>query len=149
MGYGSILDDKPLSYGIGGISRFFDRILVKNAFAVGEKMALLKHSQEVVHFRAGEIEFSPPEPFKPRRICRRVNDGVLNVPVSQIVVNEPRNRILVGQGEAASVAQHVRVSGQKQPGQLATGADRGTGGCGTNRSRERRSAEPMLLRQYT
>src|ERR1039457_4703222 len=53
---------------------------------------------------------SPPEPFKPGRVL----DGVLNVPVSKIVLNEPRIRALVGQGEAASVAQHMRVGKQGQ-----------------------------------
>jgi hypothetical protein len=37
---------------------------------------------------------------------------VLNVPVSEIVLNEPRIRALVGQGEAASVAQHMRMGEQ-------------------------------------
>jgi L-fuconolactonase len=34
---------------------------------------------------------------------------VLNVPVSEVILNEPRIRALVGQSEAASVAQHVRM----------------------------------------
>jgi len=34
---------------------------------------------------------------------------VLNVPVSEVILNEPRVRALVGQSEAASVAQHVRM----------------------------------------
>jgi hypothetical protein len=39
---------------------------------------------------------------------------VLNVPVSEIILNEPRIRALVGQCEAASVAQHVRMGKQGQ-----------------------------------
>ena len=39
---------------------------------------------------------------------------MLNVAVSKIILNEPRVRALVGQGEAASVAQHVRVGEQGQ-----------------------------------
>ena len=39
---------------------------------------------------------------------------MLNVPVSKIVLNEPRIRALVGQGEAASVAQHMRMGKQGQ-----------------------------------
>jgi len=37
---------------------------------------------------------------------------VLNVPVPEIILYEPRVRALVGQGEAASVAQHVRMGKQ-------------------------------------
>ena len=58
--------------------------------------------------------FSAPELFKPCRVGRGVPDGVLNVPVSEIVLNEPRIRALVGQGEAASVAQHMRMGKQGQ-----------------------------------
>ena len=57
---------------------------------------------------------SAPQLFKSRRVGGRVLDGVLNVPVSEIVLNEPRIRALVGQGEAASVAQHVRMGEQRQ-----------------------------------
>jgi hypothetical protein len=32
---------------------------------------------------------------------------VLNVPVTEIILNEPRVRALIGKGEAASVAEHV------------------------------------------
>ena len=59
-----------------------------------------------------------PKPLKPCRIGRRVNDSVLNVPVSKIVLNQPRIRALVGQGEAASMAEHMRMGGQGQPSQL-------------------------------
>jgi hypothetical protein len=43
------------------------------------------------------------------RVARRVLDGVLNVPVSEVILNEPRIRAMVGQSEAAGVAQHVRM----------------------------------------
>src|SRR5439155_20948638 len=52
---------------------------------------------------------SPSQPFKPRRIGRRVHDGMLNIPVPQVVLNEPRVRALVGEGEAACMAEHMRV----------------------------------------
>jgi len=39
---------------------------------------------------------------------------VLNVAVAEIVLNEPRIRALVGQGEAAGVAQHVGMCEQGQ-----------------------------------
>jgi hypothetical protein len=54
-------------------------------------------------------ESVPPEPFKPCRIGGRVSHGVLSIPVSQLVLNQPRVRALVGEGEAARLAQHVRV----------------------------------------
>ncbi len=62
---------------------------------------------------------SPPELLEAGRVRRRVPDGVLNVPVSKIVLNEPRIRALVGEGEAAGVAQHVRVGKQGQGSGLA------------------------------
>ena len=43
--------------------------------------------------------------------------------MSQIVLNEPRVCPLIGQGEAAGVAEHVRVSGQGEPCLLAIIAD--------------------------
>ena len=57
---------------------------------------------------------SPPQLFEACRIGRRVLDGVLNVPVSEVILNEPRIRALVGQSEAASVAQHVGMGEQGQ-----------------------------------
>src|SRR2546422_9606509 len=60
------------------------------------------------HGRAKDCSL-PPQPFKPCRIGGRVPDGVLNVPVSQVVLNQPRVGALVGQGNAARMAQYVRV----------------------------------------
>ncbi len=54
----------------------------------------------------------PPKPLKPRRISRGVNHSMPDVAVSWIVLNQPRVRALVGQGEAARVPESVRVSGQ-------------------------------------
>ena len=79
------------------------------------------------------MTLSSPQSFKSCRVCRRVNDGVPDVPVSQIVLNEPRICPLVGQGEAASVAQHVRMGGQGQPGQLSIFPDRQPGGAPVKR----------------
>jgi hypothetical protein len=53
------------------------------------------------------IPLLPPQPFKPRRIRRGVLYGVLNIPVSKVILNEPRISALVSQGEAARMAQHV------------------------------------------
>ena len=55
-----------------------------------------------------------PQLFEPRRIGSRVFDRVLNVAVSEIILNEPGIRALVGEGETASVAQHVRMSEEGQ-----------------------------------
>ena len=65
----------------------------------------------------------PPQPLKPCRVGRRVHDGVLNVPVAYQVLNEPCVCALIGESEAASVAQHVRMGGQGQACALAIGTD--------------------------
>lgn len=41
---------------------------------------------------------------------------MLDVPVPQVILDEPRIRSLVGKREAASVAKHVRMSEQGQFG---------------------------------
>ena len=69
------------------------------------------------------LRMSTPQPLKPGRIRRRVSNSMLNVPVSQVILDEPRIRSLVGQGEAAGVPEHVRMGGQGQPGPFAIGAD--------------------------
>jgi len=57
-----------------------------------------------------------PEPLESRRIAGRVLDGVLDVAVSEIILNQPSVRALVSEGEAASVAQHVGMSTEGQDG---------------------------------
>ena len=57
---------------------------------------------------------SPPQLLEPCRVGGRVLDGVLDVPVSEVILNEPSIRALIGQGEAASVAQHVGMGEQGQ-----------------------------------
>jgi hypothetical protein len=61
----------------------------------------------------------PPEPLKARGIGGGVANRVLNVAVSEIVLNEPGVRTLIGEGIAAGVAQHVGMNRYGQPGQLA------------------------------
>jgi hypothetical protein len=39
---------------------------------------------------------------------------VLNVAVSEVILNEPRIRALIGKSEATSVAQHVGMAKQGQ-----------------------------------
>jgi len=65
-----------------------------------------------------------PQPLKPRRVGRRVHDGVLNVPMSHIVLNKPHVCALIGESEAASVAQHMRMSLNRETCALAIRADR-------------------------
>ena len=62
---------------------------------------------------------SPPQLLKPCGVSRGVAHGVLNVPVPQIVLNEPGVRALVGEGKAAGMAQHVGMHGDGQLGLLA------------------------------
>ena len=50
-------------------------------------------------------------------------DGVLDIPVAEVILNEPGIRALIGQGEAAGMTEHVGVSGQGQPGLFAIAAD--------------------------
>jgi hypothetical protein len=56
--------------------------------------------------------FATRLPLQPRRACRvshRVHDGVLNVPVPQIALTQPRVCPLICKSEAARMAQHVWV----------------------------------------
>lgn len=74
---------------------------------IGSRAAPLETVLVVVHTCFACI--SPPQPFKPRRIGRRIHDGMLNISMPQIILNEPRIRALADQGEAARMAQHVRM----------------------------------------
>ena len=71
---------------------------------------------------SGSAATSPPKPFKPGRVGRGIAHGVLYVPVAEVVLNQARVRALVGQGEAASVAQHVGMGGDLKPCRLASAA---------------------------
>jgi len=50
---------------------------------------------------------SPPQFLEPGRVGGGIPDGVLYVPMAEVILNEPRVRALIGKREAASVAQHV------------------------------------------
>ena len=80
--------------------------------------------------RAFSRSLKPPQPLEPCGIGGGIFDGVADVAMPEIVLNEPRIRALVGQGEAASVADHLRVSTKGQGGKLAVldkgGVDGGT-----------------------
>lgn len=75
----------------------------------------------------------PPQPLKPRRIGRRVPDSVLNIAVSKVILNKPRIRPLIDQGEAAGVVQHVRMRLQGQARPLTIGANRQPHGLAVER----------------
>ena len=70
--------------------------------------------QSSCHDGMGTWFGSPPQLLEPCRVGGGVLDGVLNIPVSEVILSEPRVCALVGQGEAASVAQHVGMSEQGQ-----------------------------------
>ena len=53
------------------------------------------------------VVLSAPKLFKPGRIGGRIYDGVLNVPVPKIVLNQARVGPLIGQGKAASMARSI------------------------------------------
>ncbi len=57
---------------------------------------------------------SPPELLEAGGIGGGIHDGVLNVPVAKVILNEPRIRALVGKSEAASMPEHVGMSEQGQ-----------------------------------
>lgn len=76
-------------------------------------------------FAQGDSSFQvllPPELFKPGWISGGIADGVLNVAVPEVVLNEPRIRALIGEGEAAGMAEHMRMGGQGQTGPLTIAA---------------------------
>jgi hypothetical protein len=68
-------------------------------------------------------ESVPPEPCKPCGVGGGVPDGVLNIPLPEIVLHQPCIGALVGEGEAAGMAQHVRVRVHGQAGELSIAAD--------------------------
>jgi hypothetical protein len=61
----------------------------------------------------------PPQLLEPRRVGGGVPDGVLNVPMPQIILNQSRIGSLVGKGKATGVAQHVGMGREGQGGGLA------------------------------
>src|SRR3954447_25180258 len=65
---------------------------------------------------------SPPEPLEPAAGHARVMDCGLGVAMAQVVLDEAQIVALVGQIEAARVAQHMRVDGP-EPRPLGCRAD--------------------------
>src|SRR3954471_12535098 len=56
---------------------------------------------------------SPPEPLEPTADHARVVNRMLGVAMAQVVLDKTQTVALVGQIEAARVAQHVRMDGTK------------------------------------
>lgn len=73
---------------------------------------------------------------------------MLNVSVSEIVLDQSRVRALIGKGEAASVAQHMRMGGQGQPRQLAIIANDQPYGLAAERPAQLSDKESVRLRLY-
>ena len=63
-----------------------------------------------------------PKPLEPRRVGRGVLDGMLDLAMPAIILNEPRVRALVGKGKAASVAQHGREGAGTRRGCIPSSA---------------------------
>lgn len=89
-----------------------------------------------------------PKLLEPGRISGRVPDGVLNAPMPQVVLDQPRVRALVGQGEAASMAQHVGMSGQGKARRLAIAADRNPSHFAAQRAAAFADEEGVRLRLH-
>ena len=71
--------------------------------------------------RFGHLALSPqPLEAPPRRAG--IMDGVPEVTVAEVVLDEPEIMALIGQGEAAGVSQRVRMH-PGQPGPLRRGGD--------------------------
>src|SRR6516162_5882786 len=79
----------------------------------------------------GRLAPSAPEVFEPRRRQLSVADRVLDVLVAQIGLKGAGIVALVGQGESAGVAQHVRMGREVEAGRCAGAFDKpGKAGCG-------------------
>lgn len=65
-----------------------------------------------------------PKLLKPRRVGCRISDGVLNIPVPKIILDQPRVRSLVRQSEPACVPKHMGMSGQGKVCHLPIAPDR-------------------------
>ena len=71
----------------------------------------MRNSEAARNVNAGRLA---PALLESGRIAGGVSDGVLDIAVSEIVLNEPCIRALVGQSEAVRLAQHVEMSEQGQ-----------------------------------
>jgi hypothetical protein len=69
--------------------------------------------------------------------------------VSQVVLNQPRIGALVGEGEAARMAQHMRVRVHGQACAFAIGADRQLGRLPAERATPLTDKERVRLRFHS
>jgi hypothetical protein len=71
---------------------------------------------------------SPPQFFKALGVGSGIAHGMLDIPVPQIVLNQPGIRTLVGQRKTAGMAQHVRMRWQGQSRFFAIASQQGPEG---------------------
>jgi hypothetical protein len=90
------------------------------------------YQKRLRHKRRSKLRI-PPQPLKPCRVGGSVPDGVLNIPMPQVVLDEPRVRALVGEGVAAGVAEHVGMGFDGQACESAIVADHHPGGLAVQR----------------
>ena len=64
-----------------------------------------------------------PQPLEARSGRARVPDGVSDIPVAEIILNEARIVISVGQVVPGGVAEHVRINMKTQLGAFASFCD--------------------------
>ena len=64
---------------------------------------------------------STPEVFKPAAGDARVVDGVLRIPVTKIVLDEPQIVAAIGEKETARMAQHMRPDGRQASARSGAG----------------------------
>ena len=78
----------------------------------------------------------------------RCTYGMLNIPMPQIVLNQPRIRALVGQGKAAGMAQHVGMGFDGQACQPAIVADHQPGRLAAERAAPLADKESVGVRLH-
>jgi hypothetical protein len=71
----------------------------------------------------GQSAVLPPQLLEPCRLGGGVPDGVLNVPIAEIILDEPDVRSLVGQRETARMPQYLGMSKKGQGGGLAASVE--------------------------
>src|SRR5512135_3114032 len=61
-----------------------------------------------------------PEPLEAGRCGACVSDGVSDVPMAEVILNEPRVVLVIGQIVAGGVAQHVGMDVETELGAFAS-----------------------------
>ena len=86
-------------------------------------VGLIKKRQAVVEMNRSSIPSSSlysilPEPIEPISRQFRIPDGMLDIPVSHVMLDRPGVMAIVGQLEAAPVTEHVRMDREGDSGLL-------------------------------